>query len=137
MSDETLLTIARLCTRREAELEGVPGMTPGQIRRHGAGLLEAVRRGLAGPPPRPPRYQREPDSVRERYDRLHQWRKEKGKARGVESDVILPREALWELARRAPRTRSDLDSIQHLGPWRRETYGAELLKLLNAANGRE
>jgi ribonuclease D len=112
-------------------------MTPGQIRRYGEGLLAAVRRGQAGPHPRPPRYPREPDAVRERYDRLHKWRKEMGKARGVESDVILPREALWELARRAPRSADELRSLQHLGPWRREQYGAVLLKLLNAANGRE
>ncbi len=137
MSDETLVAIARACPKQESDLHHLPGMTPGQVRRHGPGLLAAVQNGLSGPPPRPPRYTREPDSVRERYDLLHKWRKEKGKARGVESDVILPREALWELARSAPRTTADLAAIQHLGPWRRETYGLELLKLLNAANGRE
>ena len=47
--------------------------------------------------------------------------------RGVESDVILPRTALWDLARRPPRTRGDLAQIADFGPWRRETYGEEIL----------
>ena len=42
--------------------------------------------------------------LRERYDLLHQWRKRKAQARGVESDVIVSRDALRELARAAPRT---------------------------------
>jgi ribonuclease D len=51
----------------------------------------------------------------------------------VESDVILPREALWEMARRAPRTAEDLGRMEHLGPWRREAYGPELLAVLEEA----
>ena len=113
-------------------LKGLPGMTEAQIRRHGAQLLGAVRRGRAAGPAYPPHYEREPDSVRERYELLHQWRKTRAKARGVESDVIVPRDALWELARRNPNSAEALEAIEHLGPWRREAYGAEILALLHA-----
>lgn len=130
MSDQTLLEIARLGPNSLEDLEGLPGMTPQQIRRHGANLLKAVRRGLGGPPARPPHYEREPDSVRERYELLHQWRKRKAQARGVESDVIVSRDALWELARSAPTTPEGLAQIEHLGPWRREVYGDEILKVI-------
>ena len=105
-------------------------MTPQQIRRHGVALIAAVRRGQAAPPARPPHFEREPDDVRDRYELLHQWRKTRAKARGVESDVIIPRDALWELARRNPRTAEALADIETLGPWRRGTYGAEILKVL-------
>jgi ribonuclease D len=64
MSDQTLLEIARTGPNSLNDLEGLPGMTPQQIRRHGANLLKAVRRGLGGPPARPPHYEREPDAVR-------------------------------------------------------------------------
>ena len=131
MSDQTLLEIARAAPTSLADLEGVPGMTPQQIRRHGANLLKAVRRGQSGPPARPPHYEREPDSVRERYDLLHQWRKRKAQARGVESDVIISRDALRELARTAPHTLAELEQIEHLGPWRREAYGQEILEIIN------
>lgn len=130
MSDQTLLELARVGPNSLADLEGLPGMTPQQIRRHGANLLKAVRRGLGGPPARPPHYEREPDSVRDRYDLLHQWRKRTAQARGVESDVIISREALWELARAAPRTPEALAQIESLGPWRRDRYGEAILKVI-------
>jgi ribonuclease D len=134
MGDATLVEIARHCPRRPDDLKGLSGMTPGQIHRHAHGLLQAVQHGLSAPPQRPPHAAREPDEIRERYDLLHKWRKEKAKARGVESDVILPRDTLWDLARRAPRTLAELTQIQDLGPWRRETYGEEILRVLSSSN---
>jgi ribonuclease D len=136
MSDQTLLEVARRCPRRPDQLSGLPGMTPGQMRRHAVGLLRAVQRGLAAPPPRPPQFVPEPEVVRERYERLRQWRKQKAQVRGVESDVILAREAMWELARRAPRTPAELDQIAHLGPWRRQAYGFEILEVLAPGRGK-
>jgi len=55
MNDQTLLEIAQRCPKQPDELQGLTGMTPAQIRRHGAALLGAVQRGLSAPPPRPPR----------------------------------------------------------------------------------
>ena len=131
MSDQTLLEIARVQPTSLDALEGLPGMTQAQIRRHGPKLLAAVHHGQAAGPLRPPHAEREPDSVRERYELLHQWRKRRAQARGVESDVIIPRDALWELARRNPASLQALESVEHLGPWRRATYGAEILAVLH------
>ncbi|MCC6192305.1 MAG: HRDC domain-containing protein [Anaerolineales bacterium] len=130
MSDETLVEVARAAPRGLGGLQGLRGMTPQQIRRHGAQLLAAVRRGQAAAPVHPPHLEREPDEVRDRFELLHQWRKQKAKARGVESDVIVSRDALWELARRNPRTPEALAALEHLGPWRRAEYGDELLHVL-------
>jgi ribonuclease D len=130
MGEATLLELARRA-RRSEDLQGLSGMTPEQIRRHGRGVLHAIHEGLHAPPARPPQLAREPEEVRDRYDRLHAWRKERARARGVESDVILPRAALWELARRPPHTPGDLAQIRDLGPWRRAAYGAEILALLS------
>jgi ribonuclease D len=117
--EDTLMELARRVPRDLDALRSVPGMTPDQI-----------QIGLDAPPQFPPQVEREPDEVQDRYDRLHTWRKNKAKARGVESDVILPRTALWDLARRPPRTEEQLAAVTDLGPWRRETYGPELLALL-------
>jgi ribonuclease D len=130
MGDATLVALAKKAPQDLADLRGLFGMTEGQIARHGAELLTAVQRGLAAPPARRPKPALEPDEVRERFEKLRQWRRQKAQARGVESDVIVPREALWELARCAPRTASDLHGLEHLGPWRRQTYGEEILNLL-------
>ena len=130
MGEPMLLELARRAPRTVAELQAVPGMTPDQMRRHAQGVLGAIEAGLRAPGQRAPQVDREPDEVRDRYDRLHTWRKNRAKARGVESDVILPRTALWDLARRPPRTRAELAEIADFGPWRRETYGEEILALL-------
>jgi ribonuclease D len=130
MGEATLMELARRVPRRAEDLQGVPGMTPDQIQRYGSGVLQAIRQGIDAPPQRAPQADREPDDVQDRYDRLHTWRKNRARARGVESDVILPRTALWDLARRPPRTHGELAHIADFGPWRRETYGDEILALL-------
>jgi ribonuclease D len=130
MGEATLMELARRVPRSAAELQGVPGMTPDQVQRHATGVFQAIQRGLDAPPQRAPQADREPDDVQDRYDRLHTWRKNRAKARGVESDVILPRTALWDLARRPPRTPGELAHIADFGPWRRGIYGEEILALL-------
>ena len=131
MGESTLLALARSSPRSPADLQGVPGMTPDQIRQHASGLLDAIQEGLEGPPRVPPQIDREPDDVHDRYDRLHTWRKNRARARGVESDVILPRSVLLELARHPPSTPDELAHIPDFGPWRREQYAAEILALLS------
>ena len=133
MGEATLLELARRAPRDAAELQAVPGMTPDQIRRYAQGLLPAIEQGRQAPPQYAPAVDREPDEVQDRYDRLHTWRKNRARVRNVESDVILPRTALWDLARRPPRTHEDLAQIADFGPWRRQTYGAEILALLSRA----
>ncbi len=73
--------------------------------------------------------------VQDRYEALRTWRKERAAERGVESDVIMPRETLWVLAREVPRRVEELDDIPGLGPWRRAEYGDELIALLKRATG--
>jgi ribonuclease D len=133
MGEATLMELVRRAPSRAEDLQDVPGMTPEQIRRYGQGVLRAVQQGLHAPARHAPEVNREPDEVRDRYDRLHTWRKDRARARGVESDVILPRTALRDLARRAPRTHGELTLIVDLGPWRRETYGEEILAVLSRA----
>ena len=72
-----------------------------------------------------------------RFDALHTWRKERGQERGVASDVIISKDALWELARKAPRTRAELEQIHTLGPWRTGAYGDEILQVIASAQETE
>jgi ribonuclease D len=130
MGEGTLLELARRAPRQAGDLHGIPGMSPDQIRRYATGVLHAIEQGLRAQIPPPPRMDREPDAVRDRYEHLHTWRKERARKRGVESDVILPRTALWDLARRPPRTHDELAQIADFGPWRRQAYGDEILTLL-------
>lgn len=129
--DRTALELARRSPTNLSELAQVHGMTKGQVRRYGRRLLEVIRQGKRQPPPRYPRRgKRHPEDVMNRFDKLHTWRKQRAQARGVESDVIISRDALWEIARTNPQTQAELCRLENVGDWRCETYGDEILDVL-------
>ncbi|MCA9866448.1 MAG: HRDC domain-containing protein [Anaerolineae bacterium] len=131
VGERTLLELATRLPARMSELDDVHGMSAGQQRRYGHRFLQVIGESRRLPAPQPPkRTKRPPDDVLNRYDRLHHWRKARAKARGVESDVIVSRDALWAVAQAAPRSLDELKALEVLGPWRFATYGAEMLRLV-------
>ena len=136
--DKVLVKLAELAPRRLDDLYDVKGLNSRLVQRDGNRILDAVARGRQAEPPQPPRRSHSIPSpeVQQRYEVLHEWRKTRAAARGVESDVIVSRDTLWALARRCPTHESDLDTISGLGPWRRAEYGEELIELLARENGR-
>ncbi len=132
MGDKTLLQIAKALPRNPHDLQGIYGMSHGQVRRFGEALLSIIAASQNEPPPKRPKpHKRPPEAVVCRYEKLHQWRKTRARKRGVESDVILSRDCLWDIARQNPTTPEELSHIDALGDWRRQMYGAEILTLLN------
>jgi len=130
MGDQTLIALALQMPAAANDLRAAE-MSPHQIRRFGAGVLAALERAHHAPVPGAAAARARPDdAVLARYEALRAWRKERAKQRGVESDVILPRDVVWALARKPPRTLEELDQIADLGPWRRQEYGEEILKVL-------
>jgi ribonuclease D len=106
-------------------------MSTGQVRRYGKQLLQVIDQGRKAPAPSfPKRTKRPPDHVLTRYEKLHTWRKERARERGVESDVIVSRNALQALAAANPGTEEELRQIEELSDWHRQTYGKEILEIL-------
>ncbi|MFN2139298.1 MAG: ribonuclease D [Candidatus Promineifilaceae bacterium] len=130
-SDRTLFEIAQSCPVTTDQLASVHGMSRGQIRRYGHKILEVVKRARHDTPPKAPkRPKRAPDVVLLRYERLHTWRKQRARERGVESDVIISRDALWDMAHANPRSCEELVQLDTVGEWRSKTYGPEILQVL-------
>ncbi|MBN1965177.1 MAG: ribonuclease D [Anaerolineae bacterium] len=135
--NKTLIDLASEQPRQQRDLYGITGMTSGQVRRYGRHILQAVAAAKQDKPPRRPQRDRRPsEAIVARYEALHEWRKQRAQQRGVESDVIVTRDALWALARHAPATPEELADVPGLGPWKTETYGAEILRVLAAADNR-
>jgi ribonuclease D len=133
-TDEVMVAIVKAEPQTLKDLAAVPGMSHGQLERYGSKLLQAVQHGeTINPPTRPDRTPRADAATLARFDVLHEWRKARAAKRGVESDVIIPKETMWALARSVPRSAGELAEIPGLGPWKREKYGEELLGLLNSA----
>jgi ribonuclease D len=131
--DRTLLEMAQVAPSQAEELAQIYGMTQGQLRRYSQPLLDVIRQSRHDPPPAPPpRSKRPPESVLNRYDKLHTWRKQRARVRGVESDVVASRDALWAIAQANPRTVAELQALHILGPWRLNSYAADILNVLKS-----
>jgi len=110
-------------------LANLPSLSPRILERYGDRLMRAINEGRTAPLPKPPmRAQKSDPDVLLRFEKLTQWRKELAQSRGVESDVILPKQTLWEIAHTNPHCVDDLAQIKSLGPQRLQLYGALIVE---------
>jgi len=131
IGDSTLSAIAIAQPQKPKDLEGIEGMTAGQIQRHGKGLLDAVRRGGQAPPLKRPRRAPYDEARVERVDKLRAWRKKAAQELEVESDVVLPRDLVQAVARANPRSPEELAPLLASVPWRREHYSSQIMAALH------
>jgi ribonuclease D len=136
ISDATLLSIARFLPRTPQDLRNLPGMTEGQIRRHGSGILESVKLGLKSPPYVMTRSPKPDEAYLSRIDELRKWRKETALRMMVKSDVVLPKDLMIALAEQNPRSSEELERILQDSPWRLANYGEQILQILIGAKGK-
>lgn len=129
-SNETLIELARLMPRKRGELSQVFGLSPKLIDRYGTSLLQAVERGIVGPPAYRPPSNRPSDEVIWRLEGLRNWRKMTAREIGVESDVVLPRDVLEVIAERNPSSLDALAEIMADFPWRLNRFGSQILYVL-------
>lgn len=131
ISNNVLIEIAKIIPMREEDLVGIKGLSPLLIKRHGENLLECVRQGQQTNPPRRPSYPRKDELFIERYENLKSWRKKTAACYHVESDVILPREILEQVAGVNPRSESELAALMANFPHRLEKFGHDILEAIN------
>jgi ribonuclease D len=131
MSNKTLIKLVRERPRNHTQLFKLRGLSPAIVRMYGEEIIEAVERGLQAKPPKMPPRDNPPADLTERYMALHAWRKERAIQRGIDSDLILAKQTLWEIAREMPDDSDQLAQIEGIGVWRMETYGDELLALVD------
>ena len=130
INNNTLLNIAIASPQTLDELAQVDSFSSRQVRWIGRGVVSAVRNGLQAQPPKIPHNPRPSDAYLLRVDKLRKWRKNTARSMGVESDVVMPKDLLYQMAEEHPKTRAALDEILETVPWRRERYAAQLLDLL-------
>jgi len=134
IGDRTLVAIAERCPSRLNEFYEIPGMTEGQIERHGEELLAAVRRGLQAQPTYPHHNRRPEEKFMNRLEALRKWRKSTAQKMSVPSDVVLPRDLMMILAETNPRDSGELAKIMQSVPWRLKRFGEQILGVLSSAH---
>ncbi len=127
MNDQTLVAIAAACPGSLNDLGALPGMSRGQVDRHGFQLLQAVQRGLKARPLQHKRSPRPDEAYLERLERLRRWRKAAAAGMAVQSDVILPRDLMEALALHNPENAESLARVMASTPWRCQQFGEQIL----------
>jgi ribonuclease D len=130
IEDRTLLAVAAWSPTSLEQLERIPGMSRSQIERHGRALLTAVQRGMKAEPVYPPRHPRPDERLLVRLEALRLWRKNKAGEMGVGSDVVMPRDLMFSLAEKNPRSREEVAAALQETPWREERFGGEIVAVL-------
>jgi ribonuclease D len=131
IGDSTLTAIAAAEAKTLADLKDIPGMTEGQIRRHGKGLLAAVARGASAEPLRRPKRLPYDEAYVERLDALRAWRKKAALEMEVESDIVLPRDIMEATARQNPSKLKELEPLMARVPWRLKNFGEHIVAALH------
>jgi ribonuclease D len=131
IDDQTLMAIALESPTAREVLRRIPGMTPRRLRAHEGALMRTVKHGLQAAPAYPPRGTRPDGAYVSRLEALRVWRKLTAEGLGVNSDVVLPRELMLEIARKAPCKMGELVEIMQDVPWRLSEYGKEIIRLMS------
>jgi len=125
IEDHRLIEIAKTRPTRLEELE--PELTSRQSQSWGQAILNAVRRGIANPLVKQPAPEPAAAEFLKRLERLKNWRKKAAAEMNVESDVILPRPLLTELAEGGPRA---VEKVMARSPWRWQRFGPQLIQVM-------
>ena len=129
IGDKTLVAIAEKAPQTLEELAEQPGMTPGQIRRHGKALLRAVSDGKQAPPTKRPRTPYYDERIINLIEALRNWRKQMARKVGVESDIVLPRDVMEAIGHARPKSKEELADLMKDIPWRFKEYGDQIFRI--------
>jgi ribonuclease D len=132
LSGETMIRLAQSAPDSNDGLI-TAGLTERIVHRWGRTLLQTIERGKGRKPPLPRRNGTMNEQAQTRLEAVRKWRKRRAEARGVESDVILCRDAMLRIARQAPKTLAALGEIPGVGPYRLGAYGEEILAALKSS----
>ena len=133
VSSETLMDLAERHPATEEELRAMKGLSP-RVHRDAGALLETIARAWALPEDSWPHMPVAPrpvvsEATRRRIEALRTWRTAEAKRLALDVSVVLPQRLLERVAEAAPRSRSDLEAVEGLRRWRRDTFGEALVRV--------
>jgi len=138
MANKTLVMMARKMPDSRSQLRRIDGIDSDIYHDYGDRLVNAIQRGRSNRLPQPPPRKQIDPELSNRYVVLHAWRKERAQERGLESNIVLAKDTLWQIAETLPQSLDELKHIEGIGPWRLAAYGKELLEVIHSlSNGKK
>ena len=129
LDDRRLVALVLEKPEKMHQLEAL--LTENQRRRFSSEVLAAVKRGSTAPPISRPRPVRSRQAFIHRANALGQLRKDIGKKLHLESDIVLPKSWLQDIAEKAPRSLEELTILMPESPWRLANFGEQILKAIH------
>ncbi len=141
LGNKVMVTISDLRPQTRNEILAINGVSSRILGRYGKGLQRAIRRGEQKPlawAERPRTNSNSPHksngrpsaACQSRFEALRAWRNRTADSRGVEPDIVMTNQTLWNVAHRNPRQRADLTNNGLLAPWQVEDFGTDILTVL-------
>jgi ribonuclease D len=128
--NDLLLHIADVCPETREALQNC-GVNNNSITRYSNELLAAIKNGLQKEPLYPPKVRKCDQELKARIENLKSWRKQTAVQYKVESDVILPRDLLVDIAEKQPKNLNELSELMQYFPWRFHQFGSMILSVFN------
>jgi ribonuclease D len=131
IGNSAIYAVAASSPKTLAELKNIKEISPKLIDRYAEGLLSAVKKGLKAEPIYLKSRRRPSQAYIDRLDALKNWRKKAAVKMGVQSDIVLPRDILENIAGSNPANEDELQNEMAEIPWRFNHFGGEIMDILD------
>jgi ribonuclease D len=139
LGNQAILELARKRPTTAQEMASVPGVSKGQVRVLGSGLLRCIQEAMELPEGSLPTYPRHsfrrqaPDVIK-RVRVLKEWRNERAAELGLDPAVLLTNAQIQALSLARPTRPEEMAPIDGIRRWQRASFGQEICGLM--ARGR-
>ena len=129
-SNQTILELAKKMPRNEMQLANINGLSSKLVQRFGDKILKAISNGVSKTTNNKKEKFKPNGVFLQRFEALKQWRKKTASELAVESDIILPKEHMEQIAHMNNCSLSDIQKIMQNIPYRYERFGREIFFIL-------
>lgn len=131
MGNSAIYAVASVCPQTMKELKTITKISPKLIDRYATGLLSAVEKGLNSEPIYLKTRSRPSQTYIDRLEALKNWRKLEARQMGVQSDIVLPRDILENIAGKNPKNKEELRAEMAEIPWRFNNFNNKIMEILD------
>jgi ribonuclease D len=128
--NQTIVELAKKLPKNDNQLNNINGLSPKLIQKYGEQILQAITIGLNQVSNNRKEKIRPDQLFLLKYDALKHWRKIKGIEMSVESDVVLPKEHMEQIAHKKNCALSDIQEIMQNIPYRFQQFGKEIYAII-------
>jgi len=134
-SNQLIIDIAKKLPSNLNDLKNINHFSPKLNQKYGEKIINAVKEGY-GKSGNKRKYKPKPNpNYLRKYDALKRWRKVKGSELSVDSDIILPKEHLEQLAHITTCNLENVQSAMENIPYRFNKFGSEILSVIENEEG--